>query len=191
MGCCIRKLLAPQCTHAHWLTECRESPVQHLLSPQPEAMLQDAPTPAPAGSHLLICSALGHTTTAALDCAPQDQPLAIRSCLLAHHRPGVYSSGKLLASPKWTRTAGGGSKPLQLSLTPEVGEAYHNWGHMNRNHLQPQPLHRASQRMTLQWKATLRCFCSPGITFTLQLPLPSVLGGDQMFDHCPFLGTCN
>ena len=32
----------------------------------------------------------------------------------------LWSSEKLLASPWWTRPVGGRSKPLQLSLTPEV-----------------------------------------------------------------------
>ena len=46
--------------------------------------------------------------------------------------------------------AGGKGKPLQLFLTPEVGVAYHHWGSLNKNHLQPQPPPRAPQRRTLE-----------------------------------------
>ena len=74
--------------------------------------------------------------------------------MLPYPRPGVSSSGKLLASVQWTRIAGGGSKPPQLSLTPRVGMAYHSWGYLNKNHLQAQPLQRASQRRMLQLNTT-------------------------------------
>ena len=30
-----------------------------------------------------------------------------------------------------------GGKPPQLFLIPEVGVAYHHWGYLNKNHLQP------------------------------------------------------
>ena len=89
-----------------------------------------------------------------LDCASQVQPLLTRSGLLAHCRSGVSSSGKPLASPWWIKPGGGRSKSPQLSLTPEMGVAYHSWGYLKKNHLQPHPLQKASQRRTLQGNTT-------------------------------------
>ena len=94
-------------------------------------------SPHPMRSCALLCSALGlarpigscvpiriipcclspqEAMLPILDCASWAQPLTTRSCLLTHCRPGVSSGGK---------PAGGGSKP-QLSLTLEVGVAYHS-----------------------------------------------------------------
>ena len=99
------------------------------------------------GPGLLSCRKLltGLTWTGHLSLSPY----VARSCLLGLCGPGVSSRGKLLASPWRNRPAGGGSKLPQLFLTPEVGMAYHHWGYLNKNHLQPQSLQRASQRRTL------------------------------------------
>ena len=40
-------------------------------------------------------------------------------------------------------------KPLQLSLTPDVGMAHCLWGSLNKNHLQIQPIQRALKRRIL------------------------------------------
>ena len=113
--------------------------------------------------------------------------------------PKTLQLGAAGAAPsmwaKWDRglltwSARGGGKPLQISLTPEVGMAHHHWGYMNKNHLQLQQPQRAPQRGTLQWNTTC-CSRFPGSTRTVPLPLPNALGSAQMLDHCPFSGTCN
>ena len=81
-------------------------------------------------------------------------------------------------------SAGGGGKPLQLSLTPEVGMSHCHCGSLNKNHLQPQT---APQRRTLQWNTSCCCYYSPESTPTLVLPLPNALGIAQMLDHCSLL----
>ena len=77
-------------------------------------------------------------------------PPQARSPLLACCRPGISNHRKLLASPQQTRPTGGWSKPPQISLPPEVGMAHHHWGYLKKNHLQPQPPQRASQRRTIK-----------------------------------------
>ena len=79
--------------------------------------------------------------------------------------------GALLA---WT--IGGVGKPLQVSLTPEVGVACHHYESMKRHHLQPQSPQRSAQRRALQPSTTRCCSHSPGNTYTLLLPLPNTLG---------------
>ena len=62
--------------------------------------------------------------------------------------PKTLQLGAVGAAPpvwaKWDRvllawSAGGGGKPPQSSLIPEVGVACCHWGYLNKNHLQPQP----------------------------------------------------
>ena len=133
MGHTIENSLYPSmcaCPPAHrgWSVPGTAHPPQSLEASHQPTRTQVSPTPWEAGC------------PSALDCVSQAQPLITRSHLLMHHRPGVSSSEKPLASPQWTRPAGGRSKSPQLSLTPEVDVAFHSWGYLNKNHLHPQPL---------------------------------------------------
>ena len=134
----------PVCKCACRLAEGRASPVQPPSHSQKLLAIchgPDLPTYRKLPAGLLWTGHLRHS------------PPVARSCLLACSGPGVSNSGKLLASPWRTGPAGGGSKSPQLSLTLEVGMAHHRWGYPNKNHLQPQPLQRASQRRKL-WQNT-------------------------------------
>ena len=147
----------------------------------------------PVRSCLVLCIAPGHLTPQEaevpnLDCASQVQPLVTRSHLLAHHRPGVSSSGKHLTSSSWTGPRGGGSKPPQLSLTPEVGI------YLNKKSLTAPNTSEGITEKDATMEIHLVLFLLPQEhthTHTLQPPLPNVLEGAQTLDHCPFLGTCN
>ena len=167
----------------------------HLQPQSPQGLGKKKKEGTATKHHMLLLSLpREHTHPAAATAKYSGQCPGTWSLSLPKTLPLGAASAATPAWAKWDRvllawSVGGRGKPLQFSLTPEVGMAQHHWGYLKKNHLRPQPPQRALQRRTLRQNTTCCCFRSLGSTPALLLPLPNTLGSAQTLDHCLFPGT--